>query len=97
MFIYETGRDEIFIIQFILNNRQCFRVRESLLDRPGEAQVVPITVRQLEALIRISESLAKMRLAPECSVADVEEALRLFKVLHFLLFYLFYRFIFMRD
>ena len=28
-------------------------------------QTVPITVRQLEALVRISESLAKMRLRPE--------------------------------
>jgi DNA replication licensing factor MCM5 len=56
------------------------RVRESLKDRPGESQVVPITVRQLEALVRISEALAKMRLSAEATVADVEEALRLFKV-----------------
>jgi hypothetical protein len=44
-------------------------------------KVVPITVRQLEALIRLSESLAKMRLASEATVSDVEEAMRLFKVL----------------
>ena len=36
--------------------------------------------RQLEAIIRISESLAKMRLAPFASDADVDEALRLFQV-----------------
>jgi DNA replication licensing factor MCM5 len=42
--------------------------------------VVPITIRQLEAIIRISESLAKMRLSPEATVQDVEEALRLFRV-----------------
>jgi len=41
---------------------------------------VPITVRQLEALVRISESLAKMRLAPEATTDDVAEALRLFRV-----------------
>lgn len=56
------------------------QVRLSLLDSPGEAQVVPITIRQLEALIRLSEALAKMRLSPEATVTDVEEALRLFKV-----------------
>jgi DNA replication licensing factor MCM5 len=55
-------------------------VRLSQASNPGEATVVPITVRQLEALIRISESLAKMRLSAEAGVADVEEALRLFKV-----------------
>jgi DNA replication licensing factor MCM5 len=56
------------------------RIRESLQNRPGESQVVPITVRQLEALVRMSEALAKMRLSSEATVTDVEEALRLFKV-----------------
>jgi len=56
------------------------RVRASLRDRPGEAQAVPITIRQLEALVRLSESLAKMRLSAEATVSDVEEAIRLFKV-----------------
>jgi len=56
------------------------RIRESLLNKPGESQVVPITVRQLEALVRMSEALAKMRLSSEATVADVEEAMRLFKV-----------------
>lgn len=56
------------------------QVRLSLQNTPGESQVVPITVRQLEALIRLSESLAKMRLSAEVSVNDVEEAIRLFKV-----------------
>ena len=41
---------------------------------------IPITVRQLEAIIRISESLAKMQLAPFATEAHVDEALRLFKV-----------------
>ena len=36
--------------------------------------------RQLEAIIRISESLAKMRLSPFATEADVDEALRLFQV-----------------
>lgn len=41
---------------------------------------IPITVRQLEAIIRISESLAKMRLQPFATAVHVEEALRLFQV-----------------
>jgi DNA replication licensing factor MCM5 len=42
--------------------------------------VIPITVRQLEALVRISESLAKMRIDSVVQSEDVSEALRLFKV-----------------
>ena len=42
--------------------------------------VIPITVRQLEALVRISESLAKVRLDSEVRIEDVNEALRLFRV-----------------
>ncbi|VDI54819.1 replicative DNA helicase Mcm, partial [Mytilus galloprovincialis] len=46
----------------------------------GKRISIPITVRQLEAIIRISESLAKMRLSPFATNADVDEALRLFQV-----------------
>jgi DNA replication licensing factor MCM5 len=42
--------------------------------------VIPITVRQLEALVRVSESLAKVRLDSEVRIEDVNEALRLFRV-----------------
>jgi DNA replication licensing factor MCM5 len=42
--------------------------------------VIPITVRQLEALVRISESLSKMRIDPLVRIEDVTEALRLFQV-----------------
>eukprot|EP01038_Epipyxis_sp_PR26KG_P005704 gene5704-7872_t len=56
-------------------------VRQRLIDKPnGEGQVVPITTRQLEALVRLSEALAKMRLSAEATVSDVEEAVRLFKI-----------------
>ncbi|KAM3724476.1 DNA replication licensing factor [Dirofilaria immitis] len=41
---------------------------------------IPITVRQLEAIIRISESLAKMELLPFATERHVDEALRLFRV-----------------
>lgn len=39
-----------------------------------------MTVRQLEAIVRLSESIAKMRLSKEVTRSDVEEAHRLFKV-----------------
>ncbi|MFH4974638.1 hypothetical protein AB6A40_001347 [Gnathostoma spinigerum] len=41
---------------------------------------IPITVRQLEAIIRMSESLAKMELQPFAVERHVEEAIRLFRV-----------------
>ena len=44
------------------------------------ANVIPLTVRQLEAVIRIAESLAKMELEKQVSVNHVSEAIRLFKV-----------------
>ena len=39
---------------------------------------IPITVRQLEAIIRISESLAKLSLSATATEAHVDEAIRLF-------------------
>lgn len=41
---------------------------------------IPITVRQLEAIIRMAESLAKMELLPFAQERHVDEALRLFHV-----------------
>ena len=56
------------------------QVRARLNSNPGEDVVVPISIRQLEALVRLSEALAKMRLSPEATVSDVNEAMRLFRV-----------------
>jgi DNA replication licensing factor MCM5 len=39
---------------------------------------IPITVRQLEAIIRITESLAKLTLSPVADETHVDEAIRLF-------------------
>lgn len=39
---------------------------------------IPITVRQLEAIVRITESLAKLSLSPVATEAHVDEAIRLF-------------------
>ncbi|KAK4050951.1 minichromosome maintenance protein 5 [Microbotryomycetes sp. JL201] len=45
----------------------------------NERSSIPITVRQLEAIIRISESLAKMTLSTQVHEHHVDEAIRLFK------------------
>ena len=39
---------------------------------------IPITVRQLEAIVRITESLAKLSLSPIATEGHVDEAIRLF-------------------
>ncbi|KAL2122350.1 hypothetical protein VTJ04DRAFT_2805 [Mycothermus thermophilus] len=39
---------------------------------------IPITVRQLEAIVRITEALAKITLSPVATEAHVDEAIRLF-------------------
>ncbi|KAG7661350.1 MCM5 [[Candida] subhashii] len=44
----------------------------------NERSSIPITVRQLEAIVRITESLAKLRLSPVATEEHVEEAIRLF-------------------
>jgi len=41
---------------------------------------IPITVRQLEAIIRLSESIARMHLNPNVETEYVEEAHRLFRI-----------------
>lgn len=44
----------------------------------NERSSIPITVRQLEAIVRITELLAKLQLAPVATVDHVDEAIRLF-------------------
>jgi hypothetical protein len=46
----------------------------------SELPPVPITVRQLEAIVRIAESLARMQLQPEATQAHVRHAVDLFRV-----------------
>ena len=43
-------------------------------------KTITATPRQLESIIRLSEALAKMRLAKYVTQADVDEAVRLIKV-----------------
>ncbi|RWS31678.1 DNA replication licensing factor mcm5-A-like protein [Leptotrombidium deliense] len=51
----------------------------TLEEQSHKKSSIPITVRQLEAIIRISESLAKMQLKAFVDDDHVEEALRLFR------------------
>uniref|UniRef100_A0A0N5A8L1 DNA replication licensing factor MCM5 n=1 Tax=Syphacia muris TaxID=451379 RepID=A0A0N5A8L1_9BILA len=56
---------------------------ESVVPEQGKSKsgaAISITVRQLEAIIRIAEALAKMELAPFADERHVDEALRLFRV-----------------
>ena len=55
------------------------QVRKVARGDHGEMPAVPITVRQLEAIVRISESLARMQLQPVATEAHVREAIDLFK------------------
>merc|ERR1719284_1483121 len=65
-----------FLKKYILMRNSSREIEEE-----GEKRLaIPITVRQLEAIVRISESLAKMALQPFVTDANVEEALRLFQV-----------------
>ena len=56
------------------------QVRKVARGDHGEMPAVPITVRQLEAIVRISESLARMQLQPVATEAHVREAIDLFKI-----------------
>ena len=57
------------------------------LEEEGDKRLaIPITVRQLEAVVRISESLAKMELKPFATDSHVDEAIRIFQVRIFIEF-----------
>lgn len=59
--------------------REQMRTKSSTDNEDGE-NTIPITVRQLEAIVRISEAIAKMSLSSTVLERHVIEALRLFKV-----------------
>jgi len=61
--------------------RQDLHAKDKHAEQNGKApRAVPITVRQLEAIVRISESFAKMRLSDVATAADVNQAIKLFEV-----------------
>ena len=53
------------------------QVHRAELDANARSSI-PITVRQLEAIVRITESLAKLSLSPIATEGHVDEAIRLF-------------------
>ncbi|KAM5527750.1 DNA replication licensing factor mcm5 [Fusarium oxysporum f. sp. phaseoli] len=56
-------------------------IRRQIHNAEIEANIrssIPITIRQLEAIVRITESLAKLTLSPVATEANVDEAIRLF-------------------
>jgi DNA replication licensing factor MCM5 len=60
------------------------RIRSEMRDRTRDTRMagiraIPVTVRQLEAIVRISEALAKMRLSRVATEEHVAEAIRLFR------------------
>ncbi|QLQ82158.1 hypothetical protein HG537_0G04130 [Torulaspora globosa] len=61
---------------------QFVNIRKQLLINELESterSSIPITIRQLEAIIRITESLAKLELSPVAHERHVDEAIRLFQ------------------
>ena len=61
--------------------RQGLVEEDAEIERRGRApRAVPITVRQLEAIVRISESVAKMRLSDIATEDDVQQAIHMFTV-----------------
>jgi len=65
-----------------LSNRYC-QMRSGAGDmerETGKRGTIPLTVRQLEAVVRIAESQAKMKLKPFAGEDEIDEALRLFQV-----------------
>jgi len=66
---------EILSSHFVSLRKQVQQVERDNNERSS----IPITIRQLEAIIRISESIAKITLTPSVQPHHVEEAIRLFK------------------
>jgi DNA replication licensing factor MCM5 len=66
--------------EVLKNHYVSIRAKMKQEKESGKDSGIPITVRQLEAIIRISESLAKMELCEDVNIGHVEEALRLFTV-----------------
>ena len=70
----------------MIGDEAAMQLREEYLQMRSQgvkaamANVVTATPRQLESMIRLSEALAKMRLASTVTVEDVKEAARLINV-----------------
>ena len=63
-----SGRNTCLVVQ----------VRQAQADKHSSIPAIPVTVRQLEAVIRISESIARMQLLPVATQEHVAKAIQLF-------------------
>jgi len=66
----------------VLSDEATTKIQDSYLEtrgRGGKNSPVPITARQLEAYVRLSEASARARLSPVVEVEDAERAIRLVK------------------
>ena len=70
----------ICIVEETLNLNFCDETKIVIFYAAYEIISILIFFRQLEAIIRMSESLAKMSLSPFATEVHVDEALRLFQV-----------------
>lgn len=64
---------------YCLSFEMMLQVRQVADGNSNEMPAIPITVRQLEAVVRISESLARMQLMTQATEAHVRFAIDLFK------------------
>ncbi len=55
------------------------RIRNKVVNSSSELKAIPITARQLEAIVRLSEACAKLRLSPYVTVEDTKKAITLLK------------------
>ena len=65
------------ILEYYVQERQSYGREDS--DEGGESNVVPITARALEALIRLTEAHARMFLREDATAEDAKVALAVFK------------------
>ncbi|KAI5149414.1 DNA replication licensing factor MCM5 [Enteropsectra breve] len=56
------------------------QIRQEVAEADGAKKGIPITVRQLEAIVRIGEALAKMELSSIVTEKHMDEAIRIFQV-----------------
>uniref|UniRef100_A0A3B0MJV4 DNA replication licensing factor (MCM5 homologue), putative n=1 Tax=Theileria annulata TaxID=5874 RepID=A0A3B0MJV4_THEAN len=63
-----------------LRNFYVQKRKEYREDKRSSTKKIPITLRQLESLVRVSESLARMELSPIASEKHVQMAIQLFIV-----------------
>lgn len=66
--------------EMLKNQYVAFRSKVPKGSGASGATSIPITVRQLEAIVRISEARARMELREEATTDHVAEAIRLFQV-----------------